>query len=331
MAAARARVNEAKTVVASLEDRITPELLDKLPKALANDLYDAEVEADALVSAIDTSPELGAMREAVKALETVAEKLEAAIARAPRLARDFNRLPRAFPKRTGMRAEYHFPDIFSKPQLSLRQSLHEAIDAIDPKARLYDRRTGYFDTQAVPYLVEACFRSGWEPIRLQVSARQLNVQRTTGYHVELVSSYCLITGVRPSTPALELTVDGMKSSMLSMLGFLRDTNIGDSELDESFVVDADAEDAERVLTGPVRAALRRTMRHGEVRVLQIEEGHARLEWQEDVTIKCRYSGDPAHPFTSHAFADAVDVLVGIRQTPPVPLLKRLARRGKRRR
>jgi hypothetical protein len=330
VAAARARVEEAQRFVDGLEERITPALLEQLPANLSASLTAAAQAATDATKRAEKKGELELMRAAEKALGAYADWLEKAVARAPRLGRNFNRLPRHYPERATPHFAYEFPDVFSKAQLSLRESLHTAIDGIDPKARLFDRRTGYFDANVAPYLVEACFRVDWNPIRLQVCCLQRPVNRTTGYHVELLTTYGLYTGVRPSTPELRVTPDGLASGFLSMLGMLRDTEIGSSELDEALVIEADPEDAERVLAASVRAALLQLMRSGELQVLEIRDGLARVEWQEDVTIRASYGGEPRHPFTCTGLTDAVDVLVGIRRTPPTPLLRRLQReRGQR--
>jgi hypothetical protein len=72
------------------------------------------------------------------------------------------------------------------------------------------------------------------------------------------------------------------------------------------------------------------MKRGEVSLVEIQGGVARIEWQEDVAIKASWDGKPKHPFASYALAPAVDVMVAIRETPPTPLLKQLERRRKRR-
>lgn len=320
-AAALVRLSEAREAVAALEERMTPALLEHLPDNLTNQLAGAGAAAEQALH--DGS--LEGVREAVQRFSAYAALLVEAIERAPKLARKFNRLPRAFPDRTAPRFDYHFPDIFATPLSSLRDSLHAAIDAIDPKARLFDKRAGYFDSLTTPYLVEACFRVDYDPLRLQVTAWHQEVYRTTGTHAEVTSEYCLLTGVRPSTPELKLTVDNLKAGFLSLFGLLRDSDLGDAEIDRAFVVDADPEDAKRVLRPEVMEALRLLMKHGEISLVEVRDGLARIEWREDVSIRTRV-GRPVHPFECSALTPAVALLRGIRATPPTPLLRDLERR-----
>lgn len=324
LAAARSRLTEARKHVVSLEERITPALLDQLPEALTNKLTAANEAAER--AAEDSS--LEGVQEAIACCGRYAELLEEAIEKAPRLGRNFNRLPRAFPERTAPYFDYQLPDIFATPLLSLRGSLHAEIDRVDPKARLFDKRAGYFDSLTTPYLVEACFRVDYDPLRLQVTGFHQEVYRTTGTHWEVTSAYCLLTGVRPSTPELKLTVDGMKTGLLAMIGMLRDTDVGDAEIDRVFVVDTDPEDAERVLRAEVKEALREVMKNGTISIVEVRDGLARIEWQEDVVIRAR-SGAPVRAFTSSALAPAVALLRGIRATPPTPLLRQLVRHRER--
>lgn len=326
VAAALARVAEHRQVVDGLEERITPALLDQLPAQLSADLETSSANVEAMLARVDAERDLELMRSAVEVLTHHTALLEEAIARAPKLGRKFNRLPRVMPERATPTFAFQFPDVFSKAQLSLRETLHADIDALDPKARLFDRRAGYFDGTPSPYLVEAGFRVDYNPLRLQVCARQHDTFTTTGLNVVVESCYSLVTGVRPSTPPMKLSIEGLKSSLLSGLGLLRDAKIGDDELDPAFVIDADAEDARRVFDAAARRALSKLTKQAKIRVVTIENELARVEWEEEVSVRATADGDPRRPLVCAGLHPAVDLLVAIRATPPTPLLAQLERR-----
>ncbi len=318
---ARARLDEARERVDAHEERMTPALIDRLPRALNERLQQAGRLAD---EAVKTATSVASIHAASELLDAYTAVLEEALRRAPKLARAFNRLPRAFPQRAATGFVHQFPDVFSAAQLSLRTSLHADVDALDPEARLFDKRTGYFDTARTPYLVEACFRIDYTPLRLQVVAVHEDLYRTTGTHQRVRSDYCLLTGVRPSAPELRVTVGNRGRTMLSMIGLLRDTSVGDAELDRAFVIDADPEDARRVLEHDAKRALHRLAQRAELSVLHIEDGLARLEWRESMVIRM-IRGQPTHEFTSSGLDDAIDLMLAIRAIPPTPLLRRLQR------
>ncbi len=320
--AARLRIERAREQVAEREQRITDALLPRLPKRLARRLRALRERAD------EEPDDLEGLGELERLLARYGKALDRAIESAPKLDRRFNRLPSGFPKRLMPRFPYIFPDSYEENTRRHRGIIHQIVRGFDSEAVFYDSAAGYFN-RATPFVVEACFRfrdapdntaahkQTAAPIRLHVILTTL--QGTDGMgRLRILSwtiRYSLSTLLRPSTPRLELNWASAGRSLLKLLGIKRDVVVGIDDVDDAHHIDADPDDAKRLLTPTACEALMQLSPHRSVH-LEVGNGLARLE----------YVGKREH---SAELADAATVLREIRNSSPVPLYRR--KRGSRRR
>ncbi len=302
LTALRAELDKARDVIDELEARVTPRLVEELPREVAESL--TWIRQQALV-APDTADGL---RKHLDMFREYRALLDDVIARAPELEQSLNHLPRAFPERVKPSHRYFFPDIYDPHISHARSHIHRYLQQRDPEVRLRDARARYFDAHADPYLVDAMFHVERAPLRLIVIA--------VGPPDQMLRQLCysLFMRTRRSMPTMKLTNQSALDALAVLFRLRRDTKIGDARVDDAIVIDADAEAAERVLTNDVREALIRYHRSCPRATLLIEDGLARAEWIATVVA-------PEEDVTP-----AIDLLLAVRRVPPLSLLKKRATR-----
>mgnify|MGYP006969378655 CR=1 FL=1 len=295
------RVAAAEDEARAREERITPALRAALPHALRRDLEEQEAWLET-----NKPTNVDAWREREAAVARYSELLDEVIARAPRIAKRYNRLPRAFPPRI-VGAHYVFPDIHDKRTLVIRERIHRLIEDHDPDARIYDRATTYCTPKDKPFVVDACFRAAGAAERLLLHKPLPYGQYAPGQDGY---TFALSTLVRASVPTLRVTGQTVGDQLLTWLSIKRDAKVGDALFDDAFLVSGADRDAQRVLTEPVRSgvwALRDWVADLELRV---ESGVAHLSYRDrsanvDVTD------------------NAIAVMVALRGLAPTVLLRRV--------
>jgi hypothetical protein len=298
LTAARAKALVARERVDERFERVTDELLARLPTALAGELSSFR----RLFTHEPTTLE-GWQKYAVD-LGDYARLLEQAIERAPRLERGYNRLPRSFPKRLKCRHEYRFPDAYNKLNQRVRAAIRKNVRSLDAEAELLDEGKRYYDRVVNPYLVEALFRFERAPLRfyaqVEIIALGLGTSTTDVY-------YSLMTRTRASTPEFEITPETFWKRVDKFFGVQRDAQVGRAKFDQTFVVDA-GEDVLRLLTADVCEAL---MAIGTKRspTLVVANGTAHLSWHEKNAIH-------------RGLEPAAHALAALRAAPPVKLLRK---------
>jgi hypothetical protein len=161
--AARERVEQHRDELRSRAERLTPELLDKLPAALRDSL-------EALAPTLEREPtDLDGWSELERTLAAYERALARAVKLAPEIEQDFNRLPRAIPKAAEPREYFDF-DIYDKGLEASRRELHGQVSELFDECTLHDARPRYFDQVERPMLVDASGRLRGHPLRVQIGA-----------------------------------------------------------------------------------------------------------------------------------------------------------------
>jgi hypothetical protein len=302
--AVRAEIEARRASVERLEARMAPALTGRLPLKLRallmasrKRLADAEQAARAASDA-EILVALGA------ALEHRADALERALAAAPRIERDYNRLPRTFPPAAPEIATYLLPDIFDEATQAVRERAHAAVLRIDADARLRDRRPGYFDRLEQPYLVDAELRHEGTPLRFVVGGFPV-MRDPRGLVLPFVVPHAASALLRPSAPVVRVWPAKLLDRALRGLGMQRDVRIGRASFDDLFIVDGDPERAAEALA-PVAETLLELGSHAPE--LDVRSGLAQIRWRE-------------REQAATALSLAAGVLAALRALPPLPLTR----------
>jgi hypothetical protein len=303
--AAQTQVERALEHAAEREQQMAPALIQQLSARMRRKLELA------FSSAREERSGLDGLRESEKALTAYAELLDQVLARAPRLEKRYNRLPRFFPDRIKPRQPYLFADVFSPTVEKLRTVAHRVIKKHDSDATIHDLRKRYFDQEVEPFLVDACFKAWRAPIRLHV------VPVFSGHDPSMLPSrmtvyISMLTLVRSSTPHILLEHQHWGKRVLKMLRLQGDTVVGRPRIDDMFVISALPDDAARLLTDTVCEALL-DLAHASVPTLEVNAGLARVEWKEVLE-------------DGRSINAACRLLAGLRSIAPTPLLLRKATR-----
>lgn len=306
--AARERVRQARAEVERHEERVTPELLAQLDSGERRRLEDAASSVDAALPEQLESLDAETLLASLPLLASYRDELERAIAEAPRLAKRYNRLPRAFPKRRKTKFFYQFMDIYAADTARLRRDLHEQILSFDADAALVSNRSRYDDDVMEPFLAEAEMTVEGAPLRLQVQALHANTTDGTGVPRIASLGAALFVRTRPSAPRLRLELQGLDDRLLKWLRLRSEPEIGHASFDDAFFIHGTEEDARRLLRPPVHEPLLALAAMSQVE-LASGGGLASLQWL-----------GRAH--TSLMLDEAVATMIAIRQTPPVHLLRR---------
>ena len=315
LVAARAKLKQAHMRVDEIEERMTEEILSHLPPTLAETVRQFRLQVTSEPS------DLPAVRDRIAVLRAYRATLDQVVKRAPKLERNFNRLPRTYPKRIKA-SRYQFPDIYSPPNIKLRDKVHACVREMDAEAELVDESKRYFDHQPDPYLVDAKFRVERTPLRLHLStdvSEQPVNQSSFQYRAFLIyADYCLLARTRPSLPPFELYPQSWMDRVTTWLRRQRDQHVGHDEFDDAFVVDADDDAAQRLLTEDICEALLSLASIGEPH-LTVKNGLARLEWREP--------NRSSHRPEVVGLKTASRALAMLRNAPPVKLLRKTKRKS----
>lgn len=307
-AAARERVRQARAEVERHEERVTPELLAQLATSQREGLEDAAGRVDAALPGPLEELDRDALLASLPVLADYEAELTAAIAAAPRLAKEYNRLPRAFPKRRRNKFFYQYMDIYAAQTAALRKSLHESVLAIDGGATLLSARQRYDDDVMEPFLVEAELTVDRAPLRLQVQALHANTTDRTGMPRVASLGMGLFVRTRPSTPHLRIELQGLDDRLLKWLRIKDEPSIGHEAFDDAFFIQGTEQDAARLLRPEVYEPLLELASERQVE-LTTGDGLAGLQWLAPASAR-------AH------LEPAIATMVAIRNTPPVRLLRR---------
>lgn len=307
-AAARERVRQARAEAERHEERVTPELLDQLDENKRRDLEHAASEVDAALPGELESLDRDRLLASLPALADYEAKLKDAIAAAPRLAKQYNRLPRTFPKRRRNKFFYQFMDIYAAQTAALRRKLHDEILELDPEATLVSARQRYDDDVMDPYLAEAELTVERAPLRLQVQALHGNTTDRTGMPRVASLGVALFVRTRPSTPQVRLELQGLDDRLLKWLRIKDEPSIGHEAFDDAFFIHGTEQDAARLLRPAVHEPLLKLARERQVELVT-GDGLASLQWL-------------THNPSDIALESAVATMIAIRSTPPVRLLRR---------
>ncbi|HHH28609.1 MAG TPA: hypothetical protein ENK57_09725 [Polyangiaceae bacterium] len=304
-AAARERVRQARAEVERHEERLTPELLAQLDVEGRDALQEAASKVDAALGDSLEKLDRDALLRSLPLLADYEAKLTKAIAAAPRLAKEYNRLPRTFPKRRRTKFFYQYMDIYAAQTAGLRRRWHERILGLDPDAALISARSRYDDEMEDPFLVEAELTVERAPLRLQVQGLHANTTDRTGIGSLGIA---LFVRTRPSTPSLRIELQGLDDRLLKWLRLKDEPSIGHEAFDDAYFIHGTEQDARRLLRPDVHEPLLR-LAHGRRVELETGDGLASLQWLADA--EGQWMIDPA-----------IATMIAVRNTPPVRLLRR---------
>ena len=307
-AAARERVRQARAEVERHEERVTPELLEQLDPSERRELEGAASRVDAALPDELEALDRDALLASLPALADYETKLTGAIAAAPRLAKEYNRLPRTFPKRRRTKFFYQFMDIYAAQTAALRRSLHERVVALDGQATLVSARQRYDDDVMDPFLVEAELTVDEVPLRLQVQAVHANTTDRTGMPRVASLGFALFVRTRPSTPAVKIELQGLDDRLLKWLRIKDEPSIGHEAFDDAFFIHGSEQDAARLLRPAVHEPLLELANTRQVE-LATADGLGSLQWLTS-----------AHG--AWGLEPAIATMIAVRATPPVRLLRR---------
>lgn len=243
------------------DGRVTDELQMSLPKPLRSALL--AMRKKLRVPKVRDADSAG---EAEVALEACRSVLDEVYRLAPELERAHNALPTDVDTNGIMPAPSRI--IYSSSleyEYELLDILPGHVERLDPSAEIVvDRQraivtASFGRRQGVPFFL----------------ATGLDTQRGG-------SVITIATGVRRSTPNLKLRPQLFGHAFSKAVGLTRDIEVGDAELDGRFLIDAEQEDARRMLTASVRRDVLRIAAFDEP-VLVVGAGRASLNWRYDLT------------------------------------------------
>jgi hypothetical protein len=265
LAAARVRLEQAQTRVASRVERLTDELRESLP---------AELRVRLALCDLDSQPlgdDLGAVLDAERALSGYERALDEVEHLLPEIERSVNNLPDAVPAEILGSAEW-VPCEGPGIALGLARAcerLHALLDDFvlehDPEATV---AVASLETDVVEgrargaFRVEVDFRSEGTPFVLR--ARPIVDARERP-----AVGVALGTAVRRSTPTVYLR----ERTWRDMLR--RGERLGHAELDRRFFVEAASDAVRKLFDAEARAALARAR----ISLLAIEDGSASVRWK----------------------------------------------------
>jgi len=273
-----AQVGELAARVRRLEERLTPQLRELLPRALAGRLE--QLRQDATSAPGDSEPSL---QRRARVLEAEARALEEAIALAPQLERDLARAPQGVPalspRFTPLEVRERTDALVRRIWRMLREiDEHASVHAVAPSFLRCTHFVGRFHLLGCPFSLLL------QPL-LQPAAQPL----------EDTMEHTLATFVSPLIPSFRLQPERLFYRPLVWLGQLARIQVEG----RGFLFDGGATTQRRVLAGPVWDALRDLAR---------AEGAIAVEVTGD-TARCRWHG----PIEPRVLTAAAALLAAIRR------------------